>query len=632
MTIRPILVRELTALARAGRTISGRVWFAAFAALAVVGTFLVQAYWSHWAPTGAHIGVAARQAFRILVFFHATSCFALLSRGSLSIAGEKDRRTLDFLLTTQLSSADVIFGKLGSCLVEFVSIIAALAPFLGLLVALGGIDPRLILTLYCAVATSALALASLAIWVSTISESSKKAVNLSVGSVMLWWFLPSVLPFVLPILRIPFPWWLATPNFWLMQSGPVFVLSSSVFGGLSFVRIVDAVVVMCWLQVLVALVFTAASIVQLRSAHRTFAGADGSGSSVRVFGRRVPRRLRPDVGDDPIIWRERYTGRSTGFSLLLDRLIQLSIAGGFLYSTAYFAWPALLEVWRNGFASGFSGPEPPELNLFVRMMFPGSVAQTLDSARIAFNVFIRISSLTTALFIAVCTPGFAAQSILNERAKETWTSLIATPLSAFEILRSKFIVTLWRLRKGVVALLVLWTLGLATGSLHPVGFALALALLTAWTGCLVTIGLMFGLRQNTAQTGGNSLLSLSMLLWTCGFLPYLLPKRFSSVLLGFPSLLFDLWLGLVSYKDFGLASPLGRYLPLEWMRILSGENGLQAAAALLIGVTLPVVLGLAAWHYSVTHFDSLVGRPFRDKGKRDELAYNSVQTRATVPA
>ena len=48
--------------------------------------------------------------------------------------------------------------------------------------------------------------------------------------------------------------------------------------------------------------------------------------------------------------------------------------------------------------------------------------------------------------IMLIAAAMASEGIVSERARETWDSLIATPLTAREILRSKMLAAIWRMR------------------------------------------------------------------------------------------------------------------------------------------------------------------------------------------
>ena len=80
------------------------------------------------------------------------------------------------------------------------------------------------------------------------------------------------------------------------------------------------------------------------------------------------------------------------------------------------------------------------------------------------------------------------KAISSERARATWDSLLATPLDGNEIIRAKMIGAAWKARGGIVLVLVLWSAGVLTGSLHPVGVAAALVLLIASTWFVAALG------------------------------------------------------------------------------------------------------------------------------------------------
>jgi hypothetical protein len=47
------------------------------------------------------------------------------------------------------------------------------------------------------------------------------------------------------------------------------------------------------------------------------------------------------------------------------------------------------------------------------------------------------------------------------------------------------------------------------------------------------------------------------------------------------------------------------------MNIATGEGPLWVAVTCLIGVIIPAIGGFWLWRSSLTHFDRLVGRPFK---------------------
>ena len=91
--------------------------------------------------------------------------------------------------------------------------------------------------------------------------------------------------------------------------------------------------------------------------------------------------------------------------------------------------------------------------------------------------------------ITLIAAGMASEAIISERTRETWDSLIATPLDARDILRSKMLAALWRMRAILATLLALWTIGLGAGAIHPIGFIIATVITAAWTWLFLVFGL-----------------------------------------------------------------------------------------------------------------------------------------------
>jgi len=67
-----------------------------------------------------------------------------------SIAEEKDRKTLEFLLATDLRNREIILSKLGSRLANLLLFVLTGLPILSILQFLGGVDPNLVLAGFAA--------------------------------------------------------------------------------------------------------------------------------------------------------------------------------------------------------------------------------------------------------------------------------------------------------------------------------------------------------------------------------------------------------------------------------------------------------------------------------------------------
>ena len=189
----------------------------------------------------------------------------------------------------------------------------------------------------------------------------------------------------------------------------------------------------------------------------------------------------------------------------------MGFGGAIACGAAYFARPALAEVRAHGYACGPSTDAKPELNLVFRVLLP-SPERSLDHARINLNIYLRILSLGFSLFLGILAMTFAMESITVERSKETWSSLIGTPLAGRAILRSKILATLWRMRAVLLLLAVLWVVGMIAGALHTLGVAVAALGLSAWLWFFLAIGVLIGIRMKGVGPGNGSVVGLVGLL------------------------------------------------------------------------------------------------------------------------
>ena len=85
----------------------------------------------------------------------------------------------------------------------------------------------------------------------------------------------------------------------------------------------------------------------------------------------------------------------------------------------------------------------------------------------------------------------------------------------------------------------------------------------------------------------------------------------NSVVLGAGSPPFVVFMSLVSYRDVRNAWHYPAYPLLQWMHIATREGPLWVTATCLLGVIIPAVAGFYLWRFSLTHFDRLIGRPYK---------------------
>ncbi len=612
MDITPIVRRELLIATRKPRLWGDRSFFAGILLAAVLATLGARYYWD--GPDLSY-HVTARVALQVFLWFlaaHACAVFGVFSAKAVtSIAEEKDRRTLDFLLATRLSNAEIVLGKLASCMTFLIAACAVGLPIMLLLYPLGGIDPRLIFLAYAALFTTGFFMVTLAIWVSTGAADARLAAAQSILWTMGWLVGPIFVSMFFPRIGIRPPRIALTLNYWIMTSSPIGLMMKIGGGVRPSSGLVDAVAWMSGLQVAGGMLLLLLAIARLRSAYRHNVSGESKG-----FARRFVRpgwrwRPKPPVGDDPILWREMNTSRASLLGKATSAVIILGIYGTLGYLTFFFARPALIEVWHHGYAAGITTAEPPDWNIMIRFFMTGyGVNPPADVARADFNIFLRFVTTPLTFLITLIAAGMASETIISERTRETWSSLIATPLAACDILRSKLLATLWRMRAILVTLLALWTLGLCAGAIHPMGFLIATVIAAAWTWLFLVFGMHVALAAQDMAASTSRTLGLMFLTAGTLALPFLVPARWSSVGLGAGSPPFVVWLSLVSYRDVRAAGRYAVYPHLQWIHLTTGEGPLAVVATCLIGIIVPTACGIYLWRNALIHFDRQVGRPF----------------------
>jgi hypothetical protein len=169
----PILRRELIVAARRGttalRTGSAAVVVVIIAALAVA-----------WRVEGrdrsslSGMSAFALQALGLIVAAHGVLSLMLVPEEVARIVvGARQRKTLDALLTSGLSSAEIVLGALAGGLVRWAACVAGALPAVLLMVPLMGIDPRLVLLAHAGLAAMAFVLAGLALAASVSAREQR---------------------------------------------------------------------------------------------------------------------------------------------------------------------------------------------------------------------------------------------------------------------------------------------------------------------------------------------------------------------------------------------------------------------------------------------------------------------------
>src|SRR5262249_28656971 len=145
-------------------------------------------------------------------------------------------------------------------------------------------------------------------------------------------------------------------------------------------------------------------------------------------------------------------------------LIWLVWIGLIALVTSWFAVPAFRELAARGYGAAPEAFTIPALNPLSRVLGDKLIkpagGPAAGQARLEFNIALRLFSAFWAWIYVQFLFGAAAEGINGERARNTWLSLIATPLTGWEILRAKMLGPVLRGRGGALTLIGLWTVGL----------------------------------------------------------------------------------------------------------------------------------------------------------------------------
>ncbi|MEN6449926.1 MAG: hypothetical protein ABFC96_05480, partial [Thermoguttaceae bacterium] len=208
---------------------------------------------------------------------------------------------------------------------------------------------------------------------------------------------------------------------------------------------------------------------------------------------RLSQWLRPPVGQNAMLWKEIFAEPAAARLGWIGRITLTLIVLGVLAPTVYMFY------WSQ---TGYS-PYRPAASEYL--MFA-----TVMSTILACGAILLIASR-------------AAGSIVSERERDCWVSLLSTPLQAGEIIWAKIAGSVWSMRGAVVLLLVIWGLGvlLDPGFLVAVPFMLGTFLVLAFYAAAVGVRFSLGAKSSLKAMGATLavLLFFGGLYYLCACVP-----------------------------------------------------------------------------------------------------------------
>jgi ABC-type transport system involved in multi-copper enzyme maturation permease subunit len=386
-----------------------------------------------------------------------------------AIAEERQRKTLPFILATDLRNHEIVLGKLASRLAHLGLLLLAGLPVLGAVQLLGGVDPHLLLAVFAGTGVACLSAAALGILASVVARPSRNAVFLSYAFVLSY--------AVLCLFAIYAPYWLFGRGWRAAPSTPAW--AEEVLDGLcEVIQAGNPFIVVH--RVLNSADSAEGALLQGLGAFALFHGVlaavctIAAGAILRKASLREAKPLQPrerrarrwfGVGDWPMVWKEVVCEGSRRRRWLVKILLAVLIAASLL---------PLCFAYVEYSSSRYASPE----------YFGERLARD-------FNVWARFDGTILACLALVGVGLRAAYSIRVEREKETFDTLLTTPLTNVDILWGKWLGAVLSARWALVWLAVVWGLALLFGGVHPFALPLMLFAWLAFAAGAASVGLWF---------------------------------------------------------------------------------------------------------------------------------------------
>jgi ABC-type transport system involved in multi-copper enzyme maturation permease subunit len=600
----PVFWYDLVRTSRHGQVIGHRLLYAGllFFVLAMV-------YWNrfpnftigeliHGQPLSLaqRAGFAASffQGFLILQFVVVLLLTPLYTAGA--IAEEKERRTLELLFVTDLSSREIVLGTLASRLARLFLLLLTGLPILIFLGFLGGLDLNWVLAGFVASFMLMLSLGSISILASVDCRTALGAVFTS--------YLTMVLLAVLGVCMSGFLFEVYDPTY----TGTItqgLTNKLLLFFGLLIFSLVHCLIALICCGTAIAHVRPSA----LRALQVTRGEPDrflrvepkpipvvfddatdpGWGPSPEVTEPGVQQRVstaaadnppdpRPPIGANSLLWKEMHVepnfGRTSSMQLLA------------------FFWIGVL---------------------LLLILLVGRLSDTGPASHYAAHVQSWVRGLGIAcgfvLFLIVALS--AANRVTRERERQTLDSLLTLPYSDSQVLFAKLLGSILNVRRFSWILLGLWVVGLLTGGVSLVAFPMLIASFVVYLVFFASLGLWFSTMYGSSLRANLFTLLTALVILTG---PLSMLSSASSIIYvtgSAPDLL--LWPPLL--VEFGLGPPSTFWtLTFRADELLDPTRaGTQVAMiiAAIMGLHLYVAATACLWMLTLSRFRALKGPPPR---------------------
>jgi len=551
----PVLIYDMMRMARRSRFMLLRTFYVVllFSLLATVYESYFPITQSNWFEGQGDPNTLAQFASTFFMWFMIIQWLAVLLLTPAYVAGsiaeEKHRKTLEYILATDLTNREVVLGKLVSRLGNLTLFILAGLPILSLTQLFGGVSPDLLWSGFIVTLMTMLSLSGLSIWISVLAKRPRDAILLTYLIIITYFALyGALLALKFGVFNAPLaggspssPAEVAQLGFdWLWYvytSGNVFqalydlyeaIGASAATGGygqallgllLRYVAFHGTIFLAC----------TTLAVLRLRRVFIKQAYSSSS-SSPGGRGKSHSRSRHPNVGKYPMLWKEVVCEGSFGLGwvgTMLTALVALLVIG---FGLGILIWTALQRLVDREtiliFFAGLAAALALIMGLLlVSLAFRGAIRIVLMLAALGIgavavflalqltpnsylgasgviqevmNVYVRIAGTAVAALIWLAVTVRAAGSVGAERDRQTLESLLSSPLTNVEILVAKWIGSVTAVRWLFLLLLAIWTLGLISGGLSPIGLLLVAGTVAIYTAFCCSLGLFCSVHCSTS--------------------------------------------------------------------------------------------------------------------------------------
>lgn len=546
----PVLFYDMVCVGRRGR-------FVLLRSLYLLGLLLilswVYAMWSYAPRRSA--GVRPQDLADLAEFFFFTFMIVqavlvvILTPAYVAgaVAEEKERKTLEYLLATDLRNREIVLGKLVSRLANLTLLVLAGLPVLSATQFLGGVDPDLLLGAFAIIGLTMLSLASLSIFFSVRARRARDAIIQTYSVV----FLYSALGLFALGLQSGLQYLLVKQGDWPEVFGPILERTEGIVNFFNDGNLLWLIVQLirtlelggnianqlpgllkdyAVFQGILASLCVGVAILSLRRVALTETEVSAPARPGRARG-------RSPVGEQPMWWKEIHIEGTIRLGWVGRSLLGLVIVCTFL----------------------------PILIIFAEsdLEFGGRAARHMNEE------YIRPVGTAVACLLLLGVAVRAASCVSSERERQTLDALLTSPLSTSTILGAKWIGSILSVRWGWLWLGAIWLIGMVCGGLNPCAVPVLVVVWLIYAAAFAAVGQWFSVVcRSTLRATVCTLLSV-------------------------------LFLG----GGHWLVTLMCCIMPLELARS-GGHEIIRAIAEFEFGQTPPLVLGLLAFKYDDFEYSS----------------------------